>query len=129
MSSLLDGKIALVTGASRGIGRALAQRLAAEGAMVVVSARSLDTAGQYAGTLRETVGLIEAAGGRAMPLVADIENPADVEALVGRAVELAGGIDIMIHSGGKAEYAPSSDDAAWTCSTAPSSTTCARPSR
>ncbi len=108
MSSLLDGKIALVTGASRGIGRALAQRLAAEGAMVVVSARSLDTAGQYAGTLRETVGLIEAAGGRAMPLVADIENPADVEALVGRAVDLAGGLDIMIHSGGKAEYAHSS---------------------
>lgn len=106
MSKQLDGKTALVTGASRGIGRALAQRLAAEGATVVVSARSLDTAGQYAGTLRETVGLIEAAGGRAMPLVADIENPDDVESLVPRAVELAGGLDILIHSGGKAEYAP-----------------------
>ena len=55
MAKLLEGKIALVTGASRGIGRALAQRLAAEGATVLVSARSLDTAGQYAGTLRETV--------------------------------------------------------------------------
>jgi len=106
MSKLLEGKVALVTGASRGIGRALAQRLAAEGATVVVSARSLDTAGQYAGTLRETVALIEATGGRAMPLVADIENAADVEGLVGRAVELAGGLDILIHSGGKAEYAP-----------------------
>jgi 3-oxoacyl-[acyl-carrier protein] reductase len=106
MNKLLNGKIALVTGASRGIGRALAQRLAAEGATVVVSARSLDTAGQYAGTLRETVALIEAAGGSAMPLVADIENAADVEGLVGRAVELAGGLDILIHSGGKAEYAP-----------------------
>ena len=106
MSTLLEGKIALVTGASRGIGRAMAQRLAAEGATVVVSARSLDTAGQYAGTLRETVALIEAAGGRAMPLVADIENDADVQSLVTRAVELAGGLDILVHSGGKAEYAP-----------------------
>jgi NAD(P)-dependent dehydrogenase (short-subunit alcohol dehydrogenase family) len=106
MTRLLDGKIALVTGASRGIGRALAQRLAAEGATVVVSARSLDTAGQYAGTLRETVGLIESAGGRAFPLVADIEKDADLQSLVARAVELAGGLDILIHSGGKAEYAP-----------------------
>ena len=106
MGKLLQGKIALVTGASRGIGRALAQRLAAEGATVVVSARSLETAGHYAGTLRETVGLIEAAGGRAMPLVADIENDADVETLVERTVALTGGLDILIHSGGKAEYAP-----------------------
>ena len=106
MGKILDGKIALVTGASRGIGRALAQRLAAEGATVVVSARSLDTAGQYAGTLRETVALIEAAGGRAMSLVADIDNEADVESLVPRAVALAGGLDILVHSGGKAEYAP-----------------------
>ena len=105
MAKLLEGKIALVTGASRGIGRALAQRLAAEGATVLVSARSLDTAGQYAGTLRETVALIEAVGGRAMPLVADIENASDVDGLVGRAVDLAGGLDILIHSGGKAEYA------------------------
>ena len=109
MSSLLEGKIALVTGASRGIGRALAQRLAAEGATVVVSARSLDTAGQYAGTLRETVALIEAVGGRAMPLVADIENASDVDGLVDRAVALAGGLDILIHSGGKAEYAPTAE--------------------
>jgi 3-oxoacyl-[acyl-carrier protein] reductase len=105
MAGLLNGKIALVTGASRGIGRALAQRLASEGATVVVTARSLDTAGQYAGTLRETVALIEAAGGRALPLVADIENAAEVETLVARTVALAGGLDILVHSGGKAVYA------------------------
>ncbi|MFM7276044.1 MAG: SDR family NAD(P)-dependent oxidoreductase, partial [Gammaproteobacteria bacterium] len=48
----------------------------------------------------------EAAGGRAFPLVADIEKDADVQSLVARAVELTGGLDILIHSGGKSEYAP-----------------------
>lgn len=106
MTKLLDGKIALITGASRGIGRALAQRLAAEGAVVVVTARSLDTAGKFEGTLRETVQLIERQGGVAHPLVADLEKDEDLDTLVARAVEVAGGLDILIHSGGKAEYCP-----------------------
>lgn len=109
MGTLLKGRIALVTGASRGIGRALAQRLAAEGATVVVTARSLDAAGQYAGTLRETVALIEENGGRAHPLVADLENDSDLAELVGRVVQVAGGLDILVHSGGKAEYASTAD--------------------
>ena len=106
MGTLLDGKVALVTGASRGIGRALAQRLAAEGATVVLTARSLDSAGTYAGTLRESVALIEGQGGVAHPLQADLESDADLENLVSRTVALTGGLDILIHSGGKAEYAP-----------------------
>jgi NAD(P)-dependent dehydrogenase (short-subunit alcohol dehydrogenase family) len=105
MPPRLDGKIALVTGSSRGIGRAIAQRLASAGATVVVTARSLDTAKAEPGTLMETVRLIEAAGGRAIPIAADLEKASDREALVGRAVEAAGGIDILVNNAGYAEYA------------------------
>lgn len=106
MGTRLHNRIALVTGASRGIGRAIAQRLAAEGATVVVTARSLETAGAYAGTLRETVELIEEQGGRAVPLAADLEQQEDLDNLVQRTVAQTGGLDILIHSGGKADYAP-----------------------
>lgn len=106
---ILNGKVALVTGASRGIGRAIAQRLAGAGATVVLSARSVDatanaTAG--AGTLRETAQLIEAAGGRAFIAAADLLDPAARGRLIARTVELAGGLDILINNAGYAEYAP-----------------------
>jgi NAD(P)-dependent dehydrogenase (short-subunit alcohol dehydrogenase family) len=110
----LSGKIALVTGASRGIGRAIAQRLASAGATVVVTARSVDkeAAGKrfqaeqvVAGTLAETVSLIEAAGGKAIAIGADLENLDDCKALVPRAVEAAGGLDILVNNAGFADYA------------------------
>ncbi|MBK7948877.1 MAG: SDR family NAD(P)-dependent oxidoreductase [Deltaproteobacteria bacterium] len=102
----LKGKIALVTGASRGIGRAIAQRFAAAGATVVVTARSLDTAKAEPGTLQETVDLIERAGGKSFALAADLEKAADREALVARAAATAGGLDILVNNAGYAEYAP-----------------------
>lgn len=110
----LDGKIALVTGSSRGIGRCVAQRLASAGALVVVTARSYEkpSLGQRAGgtrtvegTLAETVALIEAAGGIALPLAADLEKPEQRDDLVARAAELAGGtVDILINNAGFADY-------------------------
>jgi NAD(P)-dependent dehydrogenase (short-subunit alcohol dehydrogenase family) len=102
----LAGKIALVTGASRGIGRAIAQRFASAGATVVVTARSLDVAKAEPGTLRETVALIEASGGRALALAADLERAEDRAGLVQRAVAAAGGLDILVNNAGYAEYAP-----------------------
>jgi NAD(P)-dependent dehydrogenase (short-subunit alcohol dehydrogenase family) len=105
----LYGKIALVTGASRGIGRAIALRMAAAGATVVVTARSLESARGEPGTLREAVALIEANGGRAHALGADLERAADREALVPRAIAVAGGIDILVNNAGYAEYAAIAD--------------------
>lgn len=110
---LLANKVALVTGSSRGIGRAIAQRFAAEGATVAVSARSLQgkshvRAGEEVtieGTLAETLQLIEDAGGRAVPFVADLENPDDRNGLIDRVVNELGRLDILVNNAGFADYA------------------------
>ena len=101
----LDGRVALVTGASRGIGRGIARRLARAGARVALTARSLDVAGDFQGTLVETVELIESAGGRAFALKADLEDPADRDSLVERTVAEAGRLDILVNAAGFAQYA------------------------
>ncbi|HSB95293.1 MAG TPA: SDR family NAD(P)-dependent oxidoreductase [Spongiibacteraceae bacterium] len=106
---LLAGKVALITGASRGIGRAFAQRLAAAGATVVVTARSVDSATAYPGTLAETVALIKSAGGNAVPVGADLESHEDLNTLVERTVAAAGGLDILINNAGVAHYATVED--------------------
>lgn len=104
-SPQLNNKVALITGASRGIGRAIAQRFAAEGATVVVAARSLQQSASEPGTLNETVALIEQAGGRAIALAADLEIAAERERLIPRVLEATGGLDILVNNAGYAEYA------------------------
>ncbi|MDI3408774.1 SDR family NAD(P)-dependent oxidoreductase [Streptomyces cavernicola] len=113
MNTSLKDKVALVTGSSRGIGRAIAQRLAAEGATVVVTARAnaptpSTRSGRddiLPGTLDETVALIEAAGGRAYAIPADLADPAARDGLIDRVVERAGGLDILVNNAGYADYA------------------------
>jgi NAD(P)-dependent dehydrogenase (short-subunit alcohol dehydrogenase family) len=114
-AKLLAGRTALVTGASRGIGRYVAQRLASAGATVVVTARSMtqsvarsrfDAARVIPGTLMETVDLITQAGGTAYALEADLLNPAQRDTLIARATETAGPIDILINNGGTGRLAP-----------------------
>ena len=90
----LGGKIALVTGASRGIGRAIALRLGRAGASVVVNyARSPDQA-------QEVVAALEAAGGRATAIQADLSQPADVARLFEQGEAFFGGLDIVVNNAG-----------------------------
>ncbi len=94
MPTLLPGKVAIVTGASRGIGRAIAERLASEGAAVVVNHRA--SAGQAA----EVVAAIERNGGRAVAVQADMGEVADVRRLVAGTIERFGKLDILVNNAG-----------------------------
>jgi NAD(P)-dependent dehydrogenase (short-subunit alcohol dehydrogenase family) len=95
----LDGKVALVTGASRGVGAAVADALAASGASVAGAARSTAASPQRTpGTLDETVARIEAAGGTAFAVPTNLADPADVERMVERTVERFGRLDVLVNN-------------------------------
>jgi len=91
MGDRLQGKIALVTGAGQGIGRACALRFAAEGARVVVNDVREDAA-------RAVVGEIEAAGGRATPAIADVSASEQVGAMIARAAADLGRLDVLMNN-------------------------------
>lgn len=96
--AVLTDKVVLVTGASRGIGRAIARRFAAEGAAVVLSASRLGAHGQLRGTLQEAVAEIQQAGGRAAAEVADLSSPEARSDLVARSEKHFGPLDILVNN-------------------------------
>jgi 3-oxoacyl-[acyl-carrier protein] reductase len=97
---MLTGKVALVSGAGKNIGRAIALRLAADGAAVVVNGRS------DAAALEAVVGEISAAGGSAMAALADVSQPEAVAAMVTAAEARFGGVDILVSNAGLRRQTP-----------------------
>ncbi len=99
----LDGKTAVVTGASSGLGVVFARALAGAGASVVVSARRLER-------LEELAGEIEAAGGEALAVACDVSREDDVEALAAAAVDRFGRVDILVANAGISQPVPAEQE-------------------
>ena len=107
----LEGKVAIVTGASRGIGKAIALRFAAEGARVVCMARTLEEGhhAAFEGSLQTTVHAIEAAGGQALALACDVSDYDACEAAVNQARSAFGPIDILVNNAALTYFLPIAD--------------------
>src|ERR1700694_5879958 len=90
----LEGKVAIVTGSSRGIGKAIAERLAAEGAKVTVNGVGREREAQ------DVVDSIKRGGGDALSVRADVSKSADVKSLVGATVDHFGRVDILVNNAG-----------------------------
>ncbi|MFF3504275.1 glucose 1-dehydrogenase [Streptomyces sp. NPDC003247] len=100
---VLEGKVALVTGASRGIGRGIAERLGADGARVIVNYRS------DAEAAAQVVSSVERAGGRATAVRADVSDPEELRGLFEMAERSYGGLDLLVGNVGVARFAPLAD--------------------
>lgn len=96
----LSGKVAIVTGASRGIGKAIALRLAEAGCAVTIAAKSERSRDLLPGSIHETVEQIEAAGGKALAVRTDLRSAEDVEAMVKATMEKFGRVDLLVNNAG-----------------------------
>lgn len=108
MTSDLAGRTAFVTGASRGIGAAIAARFAAAGANVAVFAVAEGERSRLPGTVHSVAEGITAAGGRALALEGDLRRDEDVEAAIARTVEEFGGLDIVVNNAAAFDTTPTS---------------------
>lgn len=96
----LDGKVAFITGSSRGIGKEIALRLAGEGAKIVVTGKTAEPHPELPGTIHETVEEIESLGGEALAIQLDVRFDDQIEAAFEETVERFGSLDILINNAG-----------------------------
>ncbi|WP_395505146.1 SDR family oxidoreductase [Ectopseudomonas hydrolytica] len=96
----LSGKTLFITGASRGIGREIALKAAADGANIVIAAKSAEPHPKLAGTIHSVAAEVEAAGGKALALQLDVRDEQAVAAAMARAAEHFGGIDAVVNNAG-----------------------------
>ncbi len=94
----LTGKTLFVTGASRGIGLAIAVRAARDGANVAIAAKTVEAHPKLPGTIHSAAAAVEAAGGKALPIVCDIRDEAAVRAAVDATARTFGGVDILVNN-------------------------------
>jgi citronellol/citronellal dehydrogenase len=98
MPETLSNRTIFITGASRGIGKAIALRAARDGANIVIAAKTAEPHPKLPGTIYTAAADVERAGGQALPLAVDIRDEAQVEAAVQQAVERFGGIDVLVNN-------------------------------
>ena len=102
----LSGKTLFITGASRGIGLAIAKRAARDGANIVIAAKTSDPNPKLPGTIHSAAAEIVAAGGQALALQTDIRDEASVHAAIAQAVAQFGGIDILVNNASAISLTP-----------------------
>lgn len=106
----MEGKVAVVTGASRGIGEAIARRMAGEGAIVAVTARTVEPGdSRFEGSISETVDLITKAGGQAIAVAADLSKQEDRTRLVEQVTKELGPIDVLVNNAAVTFFEPVAD--------------------
>ncbi len=93
-----QNKTVFITGASRGIGKAIALKLAKEGANIIVAAKTIEEDARLGGTIYSAANEIEEAGGKALAVQVDIRNEEQIKAAVEKSVETFGGIDILVNN-------------------------------
>ena len=108
-STTLSGRTILMSGGSRGIGLAIAERAAVDGANIAIIAKTDQPHPRLEGTVHTAAAAIEAAGGRALPIVGDVRDDDSVQAAVDRTVEAFGGIDVVVNNASAIDLSSTED--------------------